>query len=366
MAHGQTAIAEDVLTVVFSFALLIATSSSFCIAPEKNVFRETFFVSQSELAMEDHGITVEALLDEKKHKGLRVPLLRAALVGAGVVSERAAKKIGKKDLIKQLVGVWGQHTPAAAGSAPQNGAAGRPAAPRHLAPCACHCAACRAAGHGSACVLLPMGLRRLLHGKDDLVDLVLRHYYGACGWDTARFDAAIRCVQYGPAGDVIAAGDEAGRIHFICAQTGEKILCPLSGHSNPVSSVSWSPDGTKLASGSYDKTVWIWEATTGKQLSQLRGHTDRVWSVCFSPDGTKIASGSHDKTVLIWDAASGEQLCSLRCDSAVLSVAYSADGTKLAAGLGWPSNSVVVFDTLTNEQICSLRGHRYTSSLSKE
>ena len=309
---------------------------------------------------------MEALLDEEKHKGLRVPLLRAALVCAGVVSERAAKKIGKKDLIKQLVGVWGQHTPAAAGSAPQNGAAGRPAAPRHLAPCACHCAACRAAGHGSACVLLPMGLRRLLHGKDDLVDLVLRHYYGACGWDTARFDAAIRCVQYGPAGDVIAAGDEAGRIHFICAQTGEKILCPLSGHSNPVSSVSWSPDGTKLASGSYDKTVWIWEATTGKQLSQLRGHTDRVWSVCFSPDGTKIASGSHDKTVLIWDAASGEQLCSLRCDSAVLSVAYSADGTKLAAGLGWPSNSVVVFDTLTNEQICSLRGHRYTSSLSKE
>ena len=50
---------------------------------------------------------------------------------------------------------------------------------------------------------------------------------GACGWDTARFDTSIRCVQYGPAGDVIAAGVSAGRIHFICAQTGEKLLCPL-------------------------------------------------------------------------------------------------------------------------------------------
>ena len=217
--------------------------------------------------MEDHGITVEALLDEKKHKGLRVPLLRAALVGAGVVSERAAKKIGKKDLIKQLVGVWGQHTPAAAGSAPQNGAAGRPAAPRHLAPCACHCAACRAAGHGSACVLLPMGLRRLLHGKDDLVDLVLRHYYGACGWGTARFDARIQCVQYGPGlGDVIAAGDDDGRIHFICAQTGEKILCPLSVDAGcqGVQSVLFSPKGDMVAAGCSNGKIFFVDPTAGE------------------------------------------------------------------------------------------------------
>ena len=68
----------------------------------------------------------------------------------------------------------------------------------------------------------------MFDGKADVVDLVLRHYYGACGWGTARFDAGICCVQYGPGlGDVIAAGASDGRIHFICAQTGEKILCPL-------------------------------------------------------------------------------------------------------------------------------------------
>ena len=116
---------------------------------------------------------------------------------------------------------------AAAKSAPQNGAAGAPQ-PSHMTPCACHCAACRAAGHGDgACVVLCAGLHTLFDGKADVVDLVLRHYYGACGWGTARLDAAISCMQYGPAGDVITAGDFGGRIHFLCAQTGEKILCPL-------------------------------------------------------------------------------------------------------------------------------------------
>ena len=120
-----------------------------------------------------------------------------------------------------------QHAPARAGTSPQNGAAG--SAPRHMTPCACHCDACRAAGHGNTCVLLRMGLLRLFDGKSDIVDLVLRHYHGSSGWDTARFEAPIWSLQYGPAGDVIGAGDSLGCIHLICAQTGAKIL-RLKGH----------------------------------------------------------------------------------------------------------------------------------------
>ena len=125
----------------------------------------------------------------------------------------------------------GRDVTSAAGSAPQEGAAGAPQ-PRHMAPCACHCAACGAAGHGDgACVVLCAGLHALFDGRADVVDLVLRHYYGAGGWGTARFDAGVLCVQYGPdLGDVIAAGAADGRIHFICAQTGEKFLSPLRGH----------------------------------------------------------------------------------------------------------------------------------------
>ena len=70
-----------------------------------------------------------------------------------------------------------------------------------------------------------MGLLRLFHGEADPVDLVLQHYHGASGWDTACFDEAICSVQYGPAGDVIAVGVAYWRIHLICAQTGANFLC---------------------------------------------------------------------------------------------------------------------------------------------
>ena len=85
-------------------------------------------------------------------------------------------------------------------------------------------------------------------------------------------------------------------------------MCPLSGHSGCVRSVSWSPEGTKLASGSDDKTVRIWEVATGKELSQLRGHSAVVTSVCFSSDGKQLTSGSEDKTVRNWDLATRASL----------------------------------------------------------
>ncbi|MDW8122985.1 MAG: hypothetical protein RMK62_11815, partial [Armatimonadota bacterium] len=67
-----------------------------------------------------------------------------------------------------------------------------------------------------------------------------------------------------------------------------------------VNSVSFSPDGTRIASGSDDNTVRLWEVATGRQVKRMEGHTDWVRSVSFSPDGTLIASGSLDGTIRIW------------------------------------------------------------------
>jgi len=109
--------------------------------------------------------------------------------------------------------------------------------------------------------------------------------------------------------------------------------------------VAFSPDGTLMAAtGSHDNTVKLWRVSDGILLRTLEGHTDVVTSVAFSRDGTLLATGSWDKTVRLWRVTEGNLLRTLTGHvNQVYSVAFSPDGTWLASACGNTPNSVLMW-----------------------
>jgi len=91
------------------------------------------------------------------------------------------------------------------------------------------------------------------------------------------------------------------------AATGKKLLSLDEGHTGGVYDIAYSPDGTRLATASYDTTVQVWNADTGEKIFVLKGHSKAVLSVAFSPDGSRLVTGSSDGTARLWDAVTGKE-----------------------------------------------------------
>ena len=157
--------------------------------------------------------------------------------------------------------------------------------------------------------------------------------------------------------DKFAVGGQNGKIQLWGTTTGEQ-LSTLIGHGedlkhpliekfremiqgqppvregdNHVLVLEFSSDGTKLASGSKDKTVRLWDTTTGEELAILRKHTGWTNVLAFSPNGKRLASGSIDKTVHLWDTNTGKLITTLNGHiNSITALSFSPDGGTLASG----------------------------------
>jgi hypothetical protein len=180
--------------------------------------------------------------------------------------------------------------------------------------------------------------------------------------------SAVATVAWSPDGARIASGSWDQTVHVWDAKSGAHLFI-YRGHTTNVNAVAWSPAriGQRIASASGNSffkgehVVQVWDAATEAHLLTYHGHTQPVHTVAWSPGGTRIASGSEDKTVQVWDARTATLVFSLNHTSTVNAVAWSPDGTRIASASGnvflGGEHDVQVWDAATGGHLLTYRGH---------
>jgi WD40 repeat protein/nucleoside phosphorylase len=165
----------------------------------------------------------------------------------------------------------------------------------------------------------------------------------------------VRSVAFSPDGALLAAASNDWTLTIWDVGTGT-LHHDLRGHDGPVLGVVFSPDGSLLASASADRTLNLWSVDRGDILRTFHGHTGYVRSVVFSPGGAMLASGSADGTAILWSVGQGEILHVLRGhEDHVRSVAFSPDSMMLATGS--TDRTLILWTVGWGQPLRVLRGH---------
>ena len=133
--------------------------------------------------------------------------------------------------------------------------------------------------------------------------------------------------------DTSITGHWTGLTFEICSPDSTRLS---SNYLGKFTSVTFSPDGLRVAAGCDNKTIYIWDLANYKQKTILTGHSESITSVAFSPDGLTLASGSQDNTIHLWDLANYEQKTILtrfrNYYPYINSIAFSSDSLTLTTG----------------------------------
>jgi WD40 repeat protein len=162
-------------------------------------------------------------------------------------------------------------------------------------------------------------------------------------WDIAKqmkkadlsLGQQVFAIALSPDGKTLAIGGGYGEsVLQLWDVQGQKVKTSLKQHLKPVCSLAFSPDGSSLASGSFDQTAQLWDLSSCKPTFTLTGHKQNVRSLAFSPDGKTLAAASRTSDVLLWETKSGKELGALKTGIGDnwRAVAFAPDGKGLATG----------------------------------
>ncbi len=133
-----------------------------------------------------------------------------------------------------------------------------------------------------------------------------------------------------------------------------QLLHTMMPHQAYVKSLSWNPEGTRIASCSMDSTTIIWNTTMGDTVHILRGHSNAVYHAYWSPAGDRILTRGGDSSAILWDAASGKRLFTFGNFAFYQESCWSPDGRQIATA---DRSTVLIWNTGTGTILDTLQGH---------
>lgn len=130
----------------------------------------------------------------------------------------------------------------------------------------------------------------------------------------------------------------------------------LSGHTDQLTTITFSPDGSRIATAGRDQTAKVWDAVAGQELFTLEQHTRAINSIVYSPDGEMLATGGDDGFVILWNAEFGTRISVLNSKSPVKDMAFNPDGSRLATVNG--DGTVRIWNINARDSLFKLFDHR--------